>query len=93
MIEGGRPLSGTVRVAGNKIDYLVNGTTVHSTPKSGLTAKTDGIYGVRVNHLGQVCDNGACASNCSTICATICGGAGHVTGCVNNGCGSGPGGP
>ena len=43
-----------VRVAANKIDYLVNGTTVHSTPKTGLAAKTDGIYGVRVNHLLEV---------------------------------------
>jgi hypothetical protein len=43
-----------VRVAGNKIDYLVNGTTVHSTPKTGLTAKTDGNYGIRVNHQLEV---------------------------------------
>ena len=39
-----------VRVGASKIDYLVNGTAVHSTPKTGLTAKTDGIYGIRVNH-------------------------------------------
>jgi hypothetical protein len=51
-----------VRVAGNKIDYLVNGTTVHSTPKSGLTAKTDGIYGVRVNHLLEVQVDGLASS-------------------------------
>jgi hypothetical protein len=37
-----------VRVMADKVDYLVNGTTVHSTPKTGL--KTDGIYGVRINH-------------------------------------------
>jgi hypothetical protein len=43
-----------VRVSGDKIDYLVNGTTVHSTPKTGMTAKTDGIYGIRVNHLLEV---------------------------------------
>jgi len=43
-----------VRVAANKIDYVVNGTTVHSTPKTGLTAKTDGIYGIRVNHQLEV---------------------------------------
>ena len=43
-----------VRVMADKIDYLVNGTTVHSTPKSGMTAKTDGIYGIRVNHLLEV---------------------------------------
>ena len=39
-----------VRVAGNTISYVVNGTVVHTTPKSGVTAKTDGIVGVRVNH-------------------------------------------
>jgi hypothetical protein len=43
-----------VRVAADKVDYLVNGTTVHSTPKTGLTAKTDGIYGIRVNHQLEV---------------------------------------
>ena len=43
-----------VRVSGNKIDYVVNGTTVTSTPKTGLTAKTDGLYGIRVNHLLEV---------------------------------------
>jgi hypothetical protein len=43
-----------VRVAGNTISYLVNGTQVHSTPKSGATAKTDGIVGVRVNHVLDV---------------------------------------
>src|SRR5688572_15297614 len=39
-----------VRVMADKIDYVVNGTTVHSTPKTGPTAKTDGVYGIRVNH-------------------------------------------
>jgi hypothetical protein len=43
-----------VRVAGNTISYVVNGTVVHTTPKSGMTAKTDGIVGVRVNHLLDV---------------------------------------
>jgi hypothetical protein len=43
-----------VRVANDKVDYVVNGTVVHSTPKSGMTAKTDGIYGIRVNHLLEV---------------------------------------
>jgi len=32
----------------------VNGTVVNSTPKSGATANTDGIYGIRVNHLLEV---------------------------------------
>jgi hypothetical protein len=39
-----------VRVAGSTISYVVNGTVVHTTPKSGMTAKTDGIVGIRVNH-------------------------------------------
>jgi hypothetical protein len=38
----------------DKIDYVVNGTVVHTTPTSGMTAKTDGIYGIRVNHLLEV---------------------------------------
>jgi hypothetical protein len=37
-----------VRVAGDTVSYVVNGTVVHSTPKSGVT--TDGIVGFRVNH-------------------------------------------
>jgi len=41
-----------VRVGSDKIEYLVNGKSVHSMPKSG--AKTDGIYGVRVNHQLEV---------------------------------------
>ena len=39
-----------VRVAADKIDYFINGTLVQTTPKTGLAARTDGIYGVRVNH-------------------------------------------
>ena len=38
-----------VRVGADKIDYVVNGQVVHSTPKTGM--KTDGIYGVRINHV------------------------------------------
>lgn len=43
-----------VRVTADKIDYLVNGTSVHSTPKTRATAKTDGTYGFRVNHALEV---------------------------------------
>jgi len=43
-----------VRVGADKIEYVVNGTVVTSTPKSGQTAKTDGTYGIRVNHLLDV---------------------------------------
>ena len=38
----------------DKIDYVVNGTVVGSTPKTGMTAKTDGIAGIRVNHQLEV---------------------------------------
>jgi hypothetical protein len=37
-----------VRVQADKVDYVVNGTVVGSSPKAGLT--TDGIWGARVNH-------------------------------------------
>ncbi|MGH9681104.1 MAG: hypothetical protein ACRD4Y_14245, partial [Candidatus Acidiferrales bacterium] len=43
-----------VRVKPDKIDFLVNGTVVDSVPKTGLAAKTDGIYGIRVNHRLEV---------------------------------------
>ena len=43
-----------VRVGGDKADFVVNGTVVHTEPKSGAMAKTDGIYGIRVNHLLEV---------------------------------------
>src|SRR4030095_5251756 len=43
-----------VRVLADKIDYVVNGTVVHSTPKTGMTANTNGIYGIRVNHALEV---------------------------------------
>jgi hypothetical protein len=51
-----------VRVMPGKIDYLVNGTLVHSTPRTGLTAKTDGIYGVRINHVLDVIIEGLSVS-------------------------------
>jgi hypothetical protein len=43
-----------VRVGADKIDYVVNGTVVYTAPKSGPMAKTDGIYGIRINHLLEV---------------------------------------
>ena len=39
-----------VRVAADKIDFVVNGTVVHTAPRAGMTARTDGIWGVRINH-------------------------------------------
>ena len=37
-----------LRVAGDTMSFVVNGTVVHSAPKASVT--TDGIVGVRVNH-------------------------------------------
>jgi hypothetical protein len=51
-----------VRVGADKIDYVVNGTVVHTTPKTGATANTDGIYGIRVNHLLEVQVDGLAVS-------------------------------
>ncbi len=51
-----------VRVGADKIDFVVNGEVVHSEPKSGATAKTDGIYGIRVNHLLEVQVDGLAVS-------------------------------
>ena len=45
-----------VRVQADKVDYVVNGAVVGSTPRAGFT--TDGIYGMRVNHLLNVQING-----------------------------------
>lgn len=39
-----------VRVLADKIDFVVNGTVVKSLPKTGPAGKTDGIYGLRINH-------------------------------------------
>ena len=49
-----------VRVGADKIDYVVNGTVVQSAPKTGV--KTDGIYGIRVNHMLEVSVDGLAKS-------------------------------
>jgi hypothetical protein len=41
-----------VRVAGDTVSYVINGTVVHTMPRSAV--KTDGIVGVRVNHMLDV---------------------------------------
>jgi hypothetical protein len=41
-----------LRVAGDTVSYVVNGTVVHTTPRSAV--KTDGLVGVRVNHMLNV---------------------------------------
>jgi hypothetical protein len=51
-----------VRVGADKIDFVVNGEVVHSEPKTGAMAKTDGLYGIRVNHLLEVQVDGLAVS-------------------------------
>ena len=51
-----------VRVGADKVDFVVNGTVVHSEPKSGALAKTDGTYGIRVNHMLEVQVDGLAVS-------------------------------
>src|SRR5947207_5851557 len=51
-----------VRVGADNIDFVVNGTVVHTEPRSGSAAKTDGIYGIRVNHRLEVQVDGLTAS-------------------------------
>lgn len=48
--SGGATNALEVRVTGDKVAFVVNGTTVSTMPKSGALAKTDGIYGIRSNH-------------------------------------------
>jgi hypothetical protein len=39
-----------VRVTADKVAFVINGTVVTTLPKTGAAAKTDGIYGMRINH-------------------------------------------
>lgn len=39
-----------VRVGADEIDFVVNGTVVHTQPRTGMAARTDGIWGARINH-------------------------------------------
>ena len=52
-----------VRVGADKVDFAVNGKVVHSEPKTGALSKTDGIYGIRVNHMLEVQVDGFGVSN------------------------------
>lgn len=40
-----------VRVGAANVDFVVNGTVVHSASRSSLGGATDGIWGVRINHV------------------------------------------
>lgn len=48
-----------VRVGANETAFVVNGTVVFTAPKSGMAARSDGLYGVRVNHVipGVIVEN------------------------------------
>jgi len=39
-----------VRVGANRIEFVVNGTVVHTAEKTGALLDTNGNYGVRINH-------------------------------------------
>ena len=40
-----------VRVGADATDFVVNGVVVYSAAKTGMAARTDGIWGVRINHV------------------------------------------
>ncbi len=49
--ENGRSVNRLeVRVGADATQFVVNGTVVHSAPKQGMAGRTDGIWGVRINH-------------------------------------------
>ncbi|NNF27807.1 MAG: hypothetical protein HKN73_11350 [Gemmatimonadetes bacterium] len=40
-----------VRVGAEEIEFVINGQVVHTAANSGMAGRTDGIYGVRINHV------------------------------------------
>ena len=53
--EGGSAVNELeVRVTGDSVSYVVNGTEVHTTDRTGVFATTDGAVGARVNHVLDV---------------------------------------
>lgn len=51
--QGGRSTNRLeVRVGADSVSYVVNGTVVHTTPRTAV--QTDGLVGVRVNHMLDV---------------------------------------
>ena len=40
-----------VRVGADATDFVVNGVVVYTAAKTGMAGRTDGIWGVRVNHV------------------------------------------
>ena len=43
-----------IHVLADKVEFVINGALVSTMPKTGALAKTDGIYGIRVNHQLEV---------------------------------------
>lgn len=39
-----------VRVGEDQTEFVVNGTVVHTEARSGMASRSDGIWGVRINH-------------------------------------------
>jgi hypothetical protein len=53
--EGGQSMNALeIRVSSDTVSYVINGAVVVSTPKTGAGARTDGIVGVRINHVLDV---------------------------------------
>jgi hypothetical protein len=50
--DGTSTIALEVRVMADKIDFVFNGKVVNSMPKAGQ--KTDGTYGIRINHMLEV---------------------------------------
>lgn len=48
-----------VRIGADNVEFVVNNTVVHTEPRSGVLADTNGIWGVRINHVlpGVVVEN------------------------------------
>ena len=40
-----------VRVGADATDFVANGVVVHSAAKTGMAGRTDGVWGLRVNHV------------------------------------------
>lgn len=40
-----------VRVGAQNVEFVANGTVIHSVARSNLAGATDGIWGVRINHV------------------------------------------
>jgi hypothetical protein len=50
--ESGRSVNDLeVRVGANQVEFVVNGTVVHTAAKTAALAETNGIWGVRINHV------------------------------------------